>query len=851
MLNIKSKSIFHFYVICFLVFILSWFFLFSNSCSASNKRELTEQELNMFSQNDIMFYDPSECIRRGGAIGGYCFKIDSNTIPKTAWYGEGCLNTGDCTDGKYFAAGRSPKTDNGLVATENNPWIYNDTKVDEDFAGMQYIYAENYDYEYNGSDTKMTPNGGNSTQKYYWIVLPQEAYTGGFGDTYVATFEKISEPVYFIVFDVHACGDQYQSKKEYCFDARKDPDQAIGVGFFGSFTKDGGSPDKIANMVGKLTSFCRINGTGEVTVNGSEGSVSTSTAGGGDSNSEPPSGKDITWIGDSYSCGALSIIKEKFSGISFGGSECNSKSYIMSNKGVSDRYGGGTENPPALTILKQVAEAGKLKSYLVMAIGTNAGWTDKEVNQFEDIMSSHQNTKVIFVNVKAKAHLAADDNGTNERLKALVNSNKNYYLADWAAAYDDKYFANDNTHPTANGGYEKWVEVISEALANTNGCHTYEGDYPQYYQSDYEKSDHENSDENWTERPYAGTDVPHAGCGPTSMAMLTTVATGQDVYPQDIIDITEPTGSYTDYSPTVLDPLVGEKYGFEVVAESYSSKTDAYNKIKEYLNNGYMIHLSGSGVHDGFSTSGGDHYVGIFKIDSDDNIWVANSNSVGNSQVELQDIIDAIHNGVFTAIKGSGGNGSCGGFCEDDDNTVIDDNGLTFEQAKRFMMNYGANKNNSSRDAVGDAHWGYCGGGGSNCATFSHFFVNKFTNLTYGDGDGFEVVDNLARENSSITVERSPRVWSVFSTTPNHTGIILGYHDGEWIVGHASCNRGKAGLRGKGNGGDGTWSGAGTGSGFVVKNSDIGKAMVVSGNPKYAYLDVDPNAIKSYLENGE
>ncbi len=609
-------------------------------------------------------------------------------------------------------------------------------------------------------------------------------------------------------------------------------------------------PHSLSVGCGSMTTLGDTSGVSFVDDGGSSSSTSAHTTSntGSSSSGAEISGSDITWIGDSYSCGALSIIKEKFSGISFGGSECNSKSYIMSNKGVSDRYGGGTENPPALTILKQVAEAGKLKSYLVMAIGTNAGWTDKEVNQFEDIMSSHQNTKVIFVNVKAKAHLAADDNGTNERLKALVNSNKNYYLADWAAAYDDKYFANDNTHPTANGGYKKWVEVISEALANTNGCHTYEGDYPQYYQSDYENSDHENSDQDWTGISYGKGDVGSSGCGPTSMAMLTTVATGQDVYPQDIIEITKSTGSYTTSGgPGSLDPLVGEKYGFEVEVVTPSSLADAENKMREYLQKGYMLHFSGAGERP-FSSKG--HYIGIFKIDNDDNVLVANSASSGNSEMKLHDVVYAGFHYNFTAIKGSGNKNPCGGFCEDDDNIVIDDDGLTFEQAKQFMMNYGANKNNSSRDVVGD-HWNYCGGGGSNCATFSHFFVSKFTSLTYGGGDGQEVVDKLAEQNSSITVERSPRVWSVFSTEPQHTGIILGYHDGEWIVGHASCSRGKAGLRGKGNGGDGTWSGAGTGSGFVVKNSDIGKALVVSGNPKYAYLDVDPNAIKSYLENGE
>lgn len=181
-------------------------------------------------------------------------------------------------------------------------------------------------------------------------------------------------------------------------------------------------------------------------------------------NNVPPDGDQITWIGDSYSVGAHAIIEEKFPGITFGDGIENSNSYIQSNKGVSDRYGGGEANPPALTILKRLADADEIKPYLVMAVGTNAGWTSEEVDEFKSIMSANPDTKVVFVTAKAKAHLMSDDNGTNQRLRALADSNDNYYLADWAVAYDDSYFANNSTHPDANGGYEKWVETIYEAI---------------------------------------------------------------------------------------------------------------------------------------------------------------------------------------------------------------------------------------------------------------------------------------------------------------------------------------------------------------------------------------------------
>ena len=180
-----------------------------------------------------------------------------------------------------------------------------------------------------------------------------------------------------------------------------------------------------------------------------------------------------------------------------------------------------------------------------------------------------------------------------------------------------------------------------------------------------------------------------------------------------------------------------------------------------------------------------------------------------------------------------------------------EDSGMTYEQAKQFMVNYGTNRNGSSEDAVGSHSWELCGGGGSNCVTFSSFFINKFSSISGSDlPDGRDVVDTLRGRGADTGYE--PRVWAVFSWDGGeygHTGVILGYQDGKWIVGHASCTRGEAGERGSG---DGTKDGGG--SGVVEMNSDIIKAIWGSGatNIKYAYLDeeVDVDAISDYLSSG-
>lgn len=183
--------------------------------------------------------------------------------------------------------------------------------------------------------------------------------------------------------------------------------------------------------------------------------------------------------------------------------------------------------------------------------------------------------------------------------------------------------------------------------------------------------------------------------------------------------------------------------------------------------------------------------------------------------------------------------------CYDD---IDEDYGLTLEQAKRFVINYGANRNGSSSNATG-ALWDYCNGGGSNCVTFSAFFVNKFTPYTNYSGNGSIYATRIGAPTGTV-----PKVFSVFSSIGNangHTGVILGRHDGVWIVAHASCDRDK---RGAGNG-----LLSGDGSAFVVtetrENPNNGGWSYPGGgysNYRFAYLKdkVDLNKIMEYLQSG-
>ncbi|MBQ9017092.1 hypothetical protein IJ103_02510 [Candidatus Saccharibacteria bacterium] len=192
-------------------------------------------------------------------------------------------------------------------------------------------------------------------------------------------------------------------------------------------------------------------------------------------------------------------------------------------------------------------------------------------------------------------------------------------------------------------------------------------------------------------------------------------------------------------------------------------------------------------------------------------------------------------------------NPDCEPVDEDPDLTPIDEGGLTLTQARQLAINYGANKNDSSKNATGESLWGKCNGGGSNCVTFSAFFVNKFTSHRNYTGNGASFASNIG-----VSMGTQPQVFSVFQSSGNengHTGVILGYHDGKYIVGHASCAREKSGA------GDGTLGGSG--SAFIIEETGIPASWSYHGskysNFRFAYLadSVDTNKILEYLQNGE
>lgn len=188
------------------------------------------------------------------------------------------------------------------------------------------------------------------------------------------------------------------------------------------------------------------------------------------------------------------------------------------------------------------------------------------------------------------------------------------------------------------------------------------------------------------------------------------------------------------------------------------------------------------------------------------------------------------------------GNGGASGL----DCGQISEGGLTYDQAIEFMKRYGENVNGFSAK-MSAGFWNMCNGHGSNCVTFSYFFNKTFTDLPAapGDGNGFKIVSSLRGKGADGGLE--PKVFSTFSWSKGeygHTGIVLGIHGDEIIVGHASCS-----SRGAGKG-DGTINGGG--SGFVLRGKlSDNKAFWGTKPTGFAYpKKVDTDKINQFISKG-
>jgi hypothetical protein len=169
-------------------------------------------------------------------------------------------------------------------------------------------------------------------------------------------------------------------------------------------------------------------------------------------------------------------------------------------------------------------------------------------------------------------------------------------------------------------------------------------------------------------------------------------------------------------------------------------------------------------------------------------IWTNSTDATDN----LQDWVK--REGYARSFYDTFGNLAGSGYVPGSDCGSLVSGGMTLDKAVAFMKEYrGLRPQTWTLGTWGTEYSIFaatCSGGPlANCVAFSEYFVNRYTDKQYvhtSNGDGV-VKDLLAM--GFKAGGHTPKVYSVFSATYGHTGVVLGIDktNNKIIIGEASC----------------------------------------------------------------
>ena len=528
--------------------------------------------------------------------------------------------------------------------------------------------------------------------------------------------------------------------------------------------------------IGALALFAYLCGNNSATVNSSS---STSSA----------DGSDITIIGDSITKGAKAKIQEKLPKADIYAQGCKTISVDLSTS--CD----GPNNKSGKTLVNEV----KLRKKVIFALGANE--TSASEQTLQSIIDKIGTDKTIFlVTVYENGKYAS---GLNAIYEKLANTNNNVKIIRWGeAVQDDPSLVSDGTHPTTNGA-EKLASLFAE---DSGGCTSAEFTY--YAQSD----------SRWGSEPFdnCGT-IAGCGCGPSSFAMMATMLLGREITPSETTKLACAAGDCTaDGSAHTITKHLADHYGLEYQPVNVSSSQEAISKISSLLKDGWMIH-----------TSNGCHYIGIRGITSTGKWLVADSSNQNYSESEHtpEDWMNGgwgscgaamnIYN--IHAIRANGNSACASDKCANKNAGGLEEGG--FESAetadKAVMQPYRDLDKEPTSTLTGQYGLYYLDVASrnhylENCVSFSVYFVNKYTSIRdngnpitgYSDGGGLAkaIYDKLGSDYPKLTLSSTPTVYSLASCgsssyspgTYSHTFIVLGINktNNTMIIGEAGYKSG-------------------------------------------------------------
>lgn len=510
--------------------------------------------------------------------------------------------------------------------------------------------------------------------------------------------------------------------------------------------------------------------------------------------STKPTGNQITWIGDSYSVGAKSIIEKKLSGIDFGQSD----SYIQVSKFVSSDKADVSGGSSGLTLLEQIINNKQLRPYLVFALGTNGGWTEADIKK---LLSLTQNQKVKIVLVNSKT-LEDDYRESNGFLQDAINKNSDkLYLADWTQVFKDSLMSDDKIHPNS-AGYEAWVDTIYNALPSGSNRVTEGNSLEEFIWNFFKNQGFED----------------HQVAGILGNAAQ---ETGGTFHPT-IQNITGTHFGLFQWMKSLWEPLktILDREGYskytsvESTSQNLSYIPEEYKKAMLEIEMQYAIEKGAATkgevwVREVKSTKTVREATEAFLTTFEGSIGKEYDQPIqeyepykGKKYQEVEERVNYAEK-YYDQLKNTSTDPRCGAISSDAKDPlaymqqfIIDTNYLysrnipipqnaKIGELTNPIDNSGVIKPTDAKfqqlgipssKQYSASCWGgtYCG----QCTAFSGWFVTMMTGYKYGGGAGISVVNNLvAITSNSLSLSTTPTPFSVFSgpgrTVDGHTGVVI------------------------------------------------------------------------------
>ncbi len=409
---------------------------------------LTQEQLEMFAQNNILFYDPSgsEC---------YSGNLSGNTImAKVVNYLKGDNPTGFVLSDNGIAGVLA----NFQAESAFNPFRFQGDNIDGPGYGIAQFdpmtkitdrlmsdsrtssYFNQYfdlKYSYYDAETGFPSESVPMAVIDAWLSVQMDFFFGAsseFENTKVGSYRNAGGEM----------GLDYISDRmtvHEALDTARSPEDAVRI-----FTwimerpsdKEGGANSRSQNAQ-KWYSYARsISGGSEL------------------GNSSSSNGGNVTIIGDSITVGSEAEIKKLLP---------QADIYAQMSKQF---YEGGSDNPGGITILRELVENNSLRNVLIYALGTNSsGITEAQVDEVVRLAGGSK--KIVFVtNYKVDNEYI----GNNNNFSRAKNNNSNVAIADWKAAVEgqpSEYLGSDGVHPNSEG-QKLFASIISNTINDADAA---------------------------------------------------------------------------------------------------------------------------------------------------------------------------------------------------------------------------------------------------------------------------------------------------------------------------------------------------------------------------------------------